>query len=82
MLARARKAARALYSSLGLAEIAELHGYADQAHMSREFKRWFNTSPSVLRNLPSILNQLYDEGYDGTDIGVHNSIKKPFLSET
>jgi len=82
LLARARKAARALNSPLCLAGIAERYGYADQAHMSREFKRWFNVSPTVLKNSPSKLNRLYDEGYDGTDTGVHNSIKNPFLSET
>ena len=82
MLARARKAARALSSSLCLVDIAELHGYADQAHMSREFKRWFNTSPSALRTRSGILHQVFDAGYDGTDTGVHISIKKPFMSAT
>jgi len=82
MLARARKAARALNSALCLAGIAERYGYADQAHMCREFKRWFNASPSVLRNTPSKLNRLADEGYDGAETGVHSSIKNPFMSET
>lgn len=64
MLARARRAARALSGSYQLAEIAELHGYADQAHMSREFKRWFNVSPSNLRKTPAYLPQLVATGYD------------------
>lgn len=82
MLARARKAARALDSALSLVEIADLFGYADQAHMSRELKRWFSVSPAALRELPNILNQLYDKGYDDVETGVHSSIKKPFMSET
>jgi len=80
MLARGRKAARALNSPLPLVDIAELYGYADQAHMSREFRRWFNISPSCLRHLPNRLNQFYNKAYDGFDTGVHNSIKNPFLS--
>ena len=82
MLARVRKAARALNSTLHLVDIAELYGYADQAHMTREFKRWFNASPAVLRSRPAISNQLYEEAYDGVDTGVHSSTKTPFLSET
>lgn len=82
MLARARKAARALNGSLGLVEIADVYGYSDQAHMNREFKHWFNTSPAVLRKRPDLLTQLDNKGYDGADTGVHSSIKKPFSSET
>ena len=48
-LARIRGAARAMRESLPLVEIAFMHGYADQAHMSREFRRWLNVSPTRLR---------------------------------
>ncbi len=82
MLARARTAARALNGSSSLADIAELSGYADQAHMSRAFKRWFNVSPAALRQLPDMLRRFHDKGYDAAVTGVHNSIKKPLLSET
>ncbi len=64
LLARARRAARALIESSSLADIAEMHGYADQSHMSREFKRWFDTTPSVMRSTPSTLRQLCNGGYD------------------
>ena len=64
MLARARKAARSLAEPIPLIEIADSFGYADQAHMSRDFKRWFNISPSKLRDSPEILDQLYHSGYD------------------
>jgi len=64
LLARARRAARALTLSTPLAEIAEIYGYADQSHMNREFKRWFNTTPLVMRATPKLLRQLYNGGYD------------------
>ncbi len=64
LLARARRAARALTLSTPLAEIAEIYGYADQSHMNREFKRWFNTTPLAMRTTPSVLRQLHNGGYD------------------
>ena len=64
MLARARKAARSLTGSIPLIEIADSFGYSDQAHMSREFKRWFNISPSKLRDSPVFIDQLNHSGYD------------------
>lgn len=64
LLARARRAARALTTSISFAELAEIHGYADQSHMNREIKRWFNTTPSAIRATPGIVSQLYSKGYD------------------
>lgn len=64
LLARARRAARAITQSMPLAEIADLYGYADQPHMNRELKRWFNTTPSSIRTTPSSISQLYSAGYD------------------
>jgi len=63
LLARARRAAREMVEPTSLADIAETHGYADQSHMTREFKRWFDLSPSVMRNTPNILDQLFNRGY-------------------
>lgn len=63
LLARVRRAARAIHDCSSLAEIADMHGYADQAHMSREFNRWLNISPSKLRFRPEILGQLNEAGY-------------------
>jgi AraC-like DNA-binding protein len=49
-LARARHAARALvFSHSQPADIAAHYGFADQAHMSREIRRWFNCTPMMLR---------------------------------
>jgi len=64
MLARVRKAARSLAKPMPLIEIADFFGYSDQAHMSREFKRWLDISPSKLRRSPEILDQLNHLGYD------------------
>lgn len=49
LLGRARRAAKALPCHVPLAEIAHEYGYNDQAHMTREFVRWFGKTPSRLR---------------------------------
>lgn len=49
-LARVRKAGRAVQNGMPLADIAAIHGYSDQAHMSREFRRWLDISPAQLKN--------------------------------
>ena len=64
LLARARRAARAITQLTPLAEIADIYGYADQPHMNRELKRWFNATPSSIRAAPSSISQLYSAGYD------------------
>lgn len=63
LLARVRKSARSVREPIPLAEIAAMHGYADQAHMSREHKRWLNVSPSKLRCGFKVLDQLSEPGY-------------------
>jgi len=64
MLARMRRASRMMLEPIPLIEIADMNGYADQSHMNREFKRWLNITPSVLRNAPEIITQLNNSGYD------------------
>lgn len=81
MLARVRKAARLLSSAWPLVDIAEICGYADQAHMSREMKRWFHYGPTALRKHPAILLRIHNKGYDA-DTDVHNSINTPLMSVT
>ncbi|MEM8808811.1 MAG: helix-turn-helix domain-containing protein [Cyanobacteria bacterium P01_G01_bin.38] len=63
-LARARQAARSLQGSVPHADIAALHGYADQAHMSRDIKRWFGLSPRGLTRDTEQFERLADSGYD------------------
>jgi len=62
-LARARRAARALTGGDSLAGIACAAGYADQAHMSREFRRWFGMPPGRLRADPALLAGATASGY-------------------
>ncbi|ABW30471.1 transcriptional regulator, AraC family [Acaryochloris marina MBIC11017] len=60
-LARVRQAALALKTSTPLKDIAHIHGYSDQSHMSREIKHWFGVSPSNLT--PEQYDRLMDSGY-------------------
>lgn len=62
-LARARQAARAVLAPGSIAELADAHRYADQAHMTREFRRWFGTTPRQLRRSPVLAGLLTDSGY-------------------
>ncbi|MFF1633862.1 helix-turn-helix transcriptional regulator [Leifsonia sp. NPDC058248] len=51
---RAQCAARLLMDSpydLSIADIAHRTGYADQAHFSRSFRRWYGTSPREWRRM-------------------------------
>lgn len=62
-LARVRQAARCLTLGTPLIEAANQYGFSDQAHMCREFQRWFKTSPSQLIKQPALLHQLTATGY-------------------
>ena len=61
-LGRARRAAQALPGALPLIEIAFAFDYSDQAHMTRDFVRWFGQSPARLRANPSRLEQILAPG--------------------
>lgn len=58
LLGRARLAAGHLATSAPLAEVACAFGYSDQAHMTREFLRWFHLTPTQLRRNASLLEQV------------------------
>ena len=62
-LARVRRAARALSGQESLSAIAFDHGYTDQAHLSRDFQRWFGTSPSLFRRSPDLHATVADSGF-------------------
>ena len=63
-LARVRRAGRAVFGTKPLAEIAFEHGYADQAHMSRAFRRWLGSSPAALQKDIQQARALLEPGYD------------------
>jgi AraC-like DNA-binding protein len=58
LLARARRAAGFLATELPLVEIASACGFSDQAHMTRDLRRWFGGSPAQLRRDPYCLSLL------------------------
>ena len=62
-LARVRRAARDLATPQPLAEIAADHGYADQAHLSRDCLRWLGQTPAALRRSPEQLATVAQAGY-------------------
>ncbi|MCC5995716.1 MAG: AraC family transcriptional regulator [Oceanicaulis sp.] len=58
LLARVRRAAGQLKASLPLADIACDSGFSDQAHMTREFARWFGAAPAQVRRNRRVLDLL------------------------
>jgi AraC-like DNA-binding protein len=62
-LARARRCARALGGLEPLAELAAAHAYADQAHLTRDLRRWFGATPARLRATPAFLASLAAPAY-------------------
>lgn len=61
-LGRARRAVQALWCRVPLSEIALEYGYSDQAHMTREFVRWFGWAPEKLRRNARAMNDLLQPG--------------------
>jgi len=62
MLARARRAANHLAAALPIAEIAFMSGYSDQAHMTRDFRRWFGATPARVRDDAELRDHLCQPG--------------------
>lgn len=61
-LARARRSALAVLQDRPLADISCAEGYADQAHMSRAFKRFFGVSPKELGRTEALAEQITQSG--------------------
>ncbi|MBP7702149.1 MAG: helix-turn-helix transcriptional regulator [Phenylobacterium sp.] len=62
-LARARVAARCLVSGHDISAVAYGNGFSDQAHLTREMRRWFRCSPSALRAEGRLKAALSESGY-------------------
>ena len=62
-LARVRLAGRHLNEESSAAETAISCGYADQAHLCRDIRRWFGVTPTRLVDHPTLLSQLGQTGY-------------------
>ena len=62
-LARVRRAARRLAHLPDLAELAYDMGYADQAHMTREFRTWLGITPRRISRDKGWLTQHLGLGY-------------------
>lgn len=62
LLARARRAANHLEQALPIAEIAFISGYSDQAHMTRDFIRWFGATPGALRHDGELCDHIRQPG--------------------
>ncbi len=62
-LARVRRAASHLGHAPSLAACAADHGFADQAHMTREFQRWLGRTPSAVLASPDLLAVSAASGY-------------------
>ena len=62
-LARVRRAAAYLAHAPSLAACAADHGFADQAHMTREFQRWLGRTPSAVLTSADVLAVASASGY-------------------
>ncbi len=62
-LARARRTCRSLGQFEKLSDAACYFGYSDQAHMSREIRRWFGMTPTETLGNMSLHRQLAESGY-------------------
>ncbi|MBE7381536.1 MAG: AraC family transcriptional regulator [Leptolyngbya sp. SIO1E4] len=62
-LARIRRAGRSLDSYDSLSDAAFAFGFSDQAHMTREMKKWFNITPNQIKANDEIRALLCEPGY-------------------
>ena len=62
-LARIRRACRSLGDFDRLADAAAAFGFADQAHMTREAKRWLGVIPSSIGPGTEVFARLNESGY-------------------
>lgn len=62
-LARVRRAASEAARTPSLTELAYRQGYSDQAHMTRDFRRWLGTTPGRIAADPNWIARHFERGY-------------------
>ncbi|MEO1529906.1 MAG: helix-turn-helix domain-containing protein [Planctomycetota bacterium] len=62
-LARVRRAARKIASAKSLADVAYDSGFSDQAHMTRQFRRWYARTPSQFADNADLQSSIHQPGY-------------------
>lgn len=67
-LARARKTVLAVFGAGALGDVALANGYTDQAHMGRDFQRWFGASPGNIRRRPADFWAITASGYSNASV--------------
>lgn len=62
-LARVRRAARNIASAKSLADFAHDSGFSDQAHMTRQFRRWYGVTPKQFAGNDDLQSSIHQSGY-------------------
>ena len=62
LLSRVRRAVAALPCRVPIADIAYEYGYSDQAHLTRDLRRWFGASPVGLRRNTNLIHEICQPG--------------------
>ncbi|MEM9645789.1 MAG: helix-turn-helix domain-containing protein [Planctomycetota bacterium] len=63
-LARVRRSGVMIANSTCLSDAALSSGFADQSHMTREFRRWFGVSPARFARDQDRVARVRDKGFD------------------
>jgi AraC-like DNA-binding protein len=74
LLGRARRAAMTLASDMPLIDIAGIHGYSDQSHLTRACQHWFGQTPRHIRRNTALLADINQPAL-GTWTGEQTSIR-------
>ncbi len=62
-LARVRRAGQRLRNTPSLSDLAVEFGFSDQAHMNREMKKWFCSTPNQIRANEELNSLLLESGF-------------------